>query len=41
MDRLIEGRACGVAQEETLRRLRYLGSFYRKMEASISDRVRD
>lgn len=39
--RLIEGRARGVAQDDTLRRLRYLGSFYRKMEVSISDRVRE
>jgi len=41
LGRLIEGRAHGVAQDETLRRLRYLGSFYRKMETSISDRIRE
>lgn len=41
LGRLIEGRATGVAEGETLRRLRYLGSFYRKMEVSITDRVRE
>jgi hypothetical protein len=41
LGRLIEGRARSVAQDDTLRRLRYLGSFYRKMETTIVDRVRD
>lgn len=41
MGRLIETRARSVAQDETLRRLRYLGSFYRKIEASISDRIKE
>jgi DNA-binding transcriptional regulator GbsR (MarR family) len=37
--RLAEGRARDVASGETLRRLRYLGSFYRKMAATITERV--
>lgn len=37
--RLVEARARTVAQDDTLRRLRYLGAFYRKMEASIAGRV--
>jgi hypothetical protein len=41
LGRLIEGRAASVAQDDTLRRLRYLASFYRKMEATIVGRVRE
>lgn len=41
LGRLIEGRAGALAPDGTLRRLRYLGSFYRKMEATISGRVRE
>jgi DNA-binding transcriptional regulator GbsR (MarR family) len=39
--RLVEARARDVAQADTLRRLRYLGSFYRKMEATIAARIAD
>ena len=41
LGRLIEGRAAGVAEDDTLRRLRYLAAFYRKMEATIVGRVRE
>lgn len=37
--RLAEARGRTVAEGETLRRLRYLGSFYRKMAATITGRV--
>lgn len=37
--RLAEGRAREVASGETLRRLRYLASFYRKMSAAVTGRV--
>lgn len=37
--RFAESRARGVAEGETLRRLRYLASFYRKMAATITGRV--
>jgi DNA-binding transcriptional regulator GbsR (MarR family) len=37
--RLAEARAGTVALGETLQRLRYLGSFYRKMATSITSRV--
>lgn len=39
LGRLIEGRAAAVAEDGTLLRLRYLGSFYRKMEAAIVGRI--
>jgi hypothetical protein len=41
LGRLIEARARQVAKDDTLQRLRYLGSFYRKMEAAIAERVRE
>lgn len=41
MGRLIEARAAAVAEPGALRRLRYLGSFNRKMEAAIAGRVRE
>lgn len=41
MGRLMETRARVVAEPGALRRLRYLGSFHRKMEAAIVDRVRE
>jgi DNA-binding transcriptional regulator GbsR (MarR family) len=41
LGRLIETRARTVAAHGTLSRLRYLGSFYRKMEATITGRVRE
>jgi hypothetical protein len=41
LGRLIEGRARSVATDETLRRLRYLGSFNRKMEAAILGRIQE
>lgn len=37
--RVIERRAGGVAVDATLKRLRYLGSFYGKMECSIMERI--
>jgi len=37
--RLAEARARAVAKGETLRRLRYLASFHRKMSAAISGRI--
>jgi DNA-binding transcriptional regulator GbsR (MarR family) len=37
--RLVEARARTVTSGETLRRLRYLGSFYRKISATITGRV--
>lgn len=37
--RLAEARAQAVTQGETLRRLRYLGSFHRKMSTTISGRI--
>ncbi len=37
--RLAEARARSVASGETLRRLRYLGSFHRKMAKTINDRI--
>lgn len=37
--RLAEARARDVATGETLRRLRYMGSFYRKMAATVTARV--
>jgi predicted transcriptional regulator len=40
MGRLMEQRARAVAQPGAVRRLRYLASFHRKMEAAIVDRVR-
>ncbi|HEX7856389.1 MAG TPA: transcriptional regulator [Sphingobium sp.] len=39
--RVIESRAGGVAADATLKRLRYLGSFYGKMERSIMERIQD
>ncbi|TCM16142.1 hypothetical protein EDF56_108131 [Novosphingobium sp. PhB165] len=39
LGRLIEERARGISEGETLRRLRYLGSFNRKMEATILGRI--
>lgn len=36
---LAEGRAQSVTSGDTLRRLRYLGSFYRKMATAIHDRI--
>jgi DNA-binding MarR family transcriptional regulator len=39
LGRLIEGRARTVSDGETLRRLRYLGSFNRKMETTILGRI--
>lgn len=39
MGRLAEARASEVASGETLRRLRYLGSFHRKMSAAITERI--
>lgn len=39
--RLAEARARHVAGGDTLRRLRYLGSFYRKMAATIAGRVEE
>ena len=39
--RLVQGRAAGVAEGETLQRLRFLGSFFRKMETSITGRVQE
>lgn len=39
--RVIESRAAGVAQDATLKRLRYLGSFYGKMERTIVERIQD
>lgn len=41
LGRLIEGRARTVVEGETLRRLRYLGSFNRKMEATILGRIQE
>jgi hypothetical protein len=41
LGRLIEARAAKVAEPGALRRLRYLGSFQRKMEAAIVGRVRE
>jgi DNA-binding transcriptional regulator GbsR (MarR family) len=41
MGRLIERSAAAVAEPSALRRLRYLGSFHRKMEAAIVGRVRE
>jgi hypothetical protein len=41
LGRLIEARAAKVAEPAALRRLRYLGSFQRKMEAAIVARVRE
>jgi DNA-binding transcriptional regulator GbsR (MarR family) len=41
VSRLIEARAGQVAEPDALRRLRYLGAFYRKMEAAIVGRVRE
>ncbi|MEW9854549.1 GbsR/MarR family transcriptional regulator [Novosphingobium sp. M1R2S20] len=40
LGRMIEVRAPAVAEEDALRRLTYLGSFNRKMEATILDRIR-
>ncbi|MDE2405565.1 MAG: transcriptional regulator [Sphingomonadales bacterium] len=37
--RLAENRAGAVASGETLRRLRYLGAFHRKMAATITGRI--
>ncbi len=37
--RLAEARASSVTSGEALRRLRYLGSFQRKMAATITDRI--
>jgi DNA-binding transcriptional regulator GbsR (MarR family) len=39
--RLAQGRAQSVTSGDTLRRLRYLGSFYRKMARTINDRIAD
>lgn len=41
LGRLIERSAKGVAEGDALTRLRYLGSFNRKMEATIQQRVRE
>ena len=41
LGRLIEAQAHSVAANETLTRLRYLGSFNRKMAATILGRIRD
>lgn len=41
MGRLIKGRAAMVADGETLQRLRFFGSFLRKMEATITTRIRE
>ena len=41
LGRLIESRARKVASDDTLTRLRYLGSFNRKMEATILGRIRE
>jgi hypothetical protein len=37
--RLAEARGSSIASGETLRRLRYLGSFHRKMAATITGRI--
>lgn len=37
--RLAEARSRSVAKGETLRRLRYLGAFHRKMSATITERI--
>lgn len=39
LGRLAETRAHGVAEGATLRRLRYLGAFHRKMAATITGRI--
>lgn len=39
--RLAESRARSVARGETLRRLRYLASFHRKMAATITGRIQE
>jgi DNA-binding transcriptional regulator GbsR (MarR family) len=39
--RMLETRGAAVAEGDTLRRLRYLASFYRKMDAAISGRIRE
>jgi DNA-binding transcriptional regulator GbsR (MarR family) len=39
--RLAESRARSVATGETLRRLRYLASFHRKMAATITERIQE
>ncbi|MCE7796404.1 hypothetical protein LWE61_07490 [Sphingobium sufflavum] len=39
--RVIEGRAGQVAEDATLKRLRYLGSFYGKMERTITQRIQE
>lgn len=39
--RVIEGRASSVAEDATLKRLRYLGSFYGKIERTIVDRIQE
>ncbi len=39
--RVIEGRAARVSEDATLKRLRHLGSFYGKMERSITARIQE
>lgn len=41
LGRLVESRARMVSSGDTLKRLRYLGSFNRKMEATILGRIRE